>query len=169
MKFKLFYGKSKYALLIAVIVLALAAVIVNSIFLTGVGTLTTAVPAAAGVSLACSALIIIFVLSILFNSHYKLTETTLNTTVSFITDKIPYEFITDIKENIETKELFVLYRTAKMQNEDDRASVKMLIKPDEYQNFIKALRAKNPAVLYDTFTIDKEDKKDKDGEGKNKK
>lgn len=159
MKLKVYFGKAKTILLIAVAALALGAFIVNLLFLKGVGKMVTNVPVAAGLSLGFSALIVAFAATIFFNSNYKFEETEFVSTVSFFKDKIDYAAIAEIKENSDTRALYVVFKYDTKKAQGQTGAVRILIKPDENQKVIDFIKQKNPEVLYDTFTSPQKEQK----------
>ena len=151
MKLKVSFGVGKLILLGAVVALSLAAIILNILFLAGVGKLVTNVPIAAGISLGFSVLIIAFAATVLFNSNYKFSDTELTSTISFFKDIITYDSISDIKENAQTKALYILfkYNNGKV---DKLSSIRLLIKPENNQTVVDFLKEKNPTIIYENYT-----------------
>lgn len=172
MKFKFDFGKLKLALLICVIVLAVAAIIINILYVAGVGILKTTVPAVAGTSIACSALILIFSLLVSFNSYYQIidkTESNEHTNISpsselrfcmgFITEKINLQNVTFIKRDAKKDELYLLYS----ESEVKQGSIKIMIKKKDNAAFIEAIRKANPQILLSDFNEDtKQNENDND-------
>ncbi|MDY4559563.1 MAG: hypothetical protein SPD42_03535 [Eubacteriales bacterium] len=165
MKFKFDFGKLKLALLICVIVLAVAAIIINILYVVGVGILKTTVPAVAGTSIACSALIMIFALLIAFNSYYEISGASTNEDgvdvssssemkfcMGFITEKINLQNVTFIKRDAKKDELYLLYS----ESEVKQGSIKIMIKKKDNAAFIEAIRKANPQILLSDFNdVDK--------------
>lgn len=157
MKFKFSFGKFQLALLIIVVILSLAAIIVNSLFIAGVGTLRTYAPAIAGTSIACSALLFIFALLVLFNSYYKIADGRISMVLGFLPSKIDVSTVTDIKKDAVKKDIFVLY---------GGQSLKIIIKEKDGDAFVEELRKQNPAIIFSYFNVPED--KPEDGEDKNK-
>lgn len=157
MKFKFAFGKFQLALLIIVLILSLAAIIVNSLFIAGVGILKTYAPAIAGTSIACSALIFIFALLVLFNSYYKISDGRITMVLGFLPSKIDVSTVTDIKKDAVKNDIYILY---------GGQSLKVIIKEKDGDIFVDELRKQNPAIIFSYFNIP--DDKKEDGEDKNK-
>lgn len=155
MKIKINFGISKLVLLAVVGVLALGAVIVNLLFLIGVGNMVTNVPIAAGISMGFSVLIIAFDLTIFLNSYYKFSETELISNVSFFQDKITYEDITGIKENSQNNALYIIFKFSNKKVADGTSSLRLLVKKEDNQKIVEFLNSKNSSILYETFTSEK--------------
>ncbi|MDD4839958.1 MAG: hypothetical protein PHE93_04740 [Clostridia bacterium] len=157
MKLKIYFGKSKLFLLSIVVLLAFAAIVVNALFLAGVGKLVTNVPVAAGISLGFSILILAFAATIFFNSNYQFGDDQLTSSISFFKDKIAYDTITDIKENSETKELYLIFKYKTDKVADRLSSVKILVKSEENQKVIDFLKEKNSSIIFANFVKDDDD------------
>ena len=148
MKFKFDFGKLKLALVIIIAILALAAVIINSLYLAGVGILSTAIPAVAGTSIACSILILVFIALIYFNSYYKIEDKILKFCLGFLTEKISIDTITDIRRDAKKNEIFLIFSNS---NTNGQNSVKIMIKKQETDKFIEELRKTNPQIILSVF------------------
>lgn len=151
MKLKVSFGVGKLILLLVVVALALAAVIINILFLAGVGKLVTNVPVAAGISLGFSVLIIAFAATVFFNSYYGFGDSAITSTISFFKDTIDYDAITDIKENSETKALYILFKFDNGKGERLN-SLRLLVKPTENQTVVEFLKTKNPTIIYERYS-----------------
>ncbi len=148
MKFKFDFGKLKLALVIIIAILALAAVIINSLYLAGVGILSTAIPAVASTSIACSILILVFIALIYFNSYYKIEDKILKFCLGFLTEKISIDTITDIRRDAKKNEIFLIFSNS---NTNGQSSVKIMIKKQETDKFIEELRKTNPQIILSVF------------------
>lgn len=106
MKFKMNFGQLKTALLIVVMITALSLVVVDALLLGGVfgGAANEVV---AGVSLSVGALILVGVVVIFFNSHYAFQDKCVKAVMGVFVDKINYDQVVGIRQNVVTKEVFV--------------------------------------------------------------
>lgn len=156
MKFKFDFGKLKLALLIVIAILALAAIIINSLYLAGVGILTAAIPAVAGTSIACSVLILVFIVLIYFNSFYKIENKTLTFCLGFLAEKISIDTITDVKRDAKKNEIYLIFAST----EAKQSSIKVMIKKQDVDKFIEQIRTENPMIILSTFNDNTPDNKD---------
>ncbi len=167
MKIKVNFGKIKTILLIIVAILSLTATIINILFLAGVGILTTNVPVVVGVSLGFSILIFLFAIMIFFTCNYFFKDTFLKISFAFLTDKIEYEAMTDIKEELNTKDLYIVFNVAKdksvendQKKDKEKCSVRLLVDEKHNKEIIDFLRKKNPQIMYDNFEYEPKKKGD---------
>lgn len=158
MKFRMFFGIVKTAL-IALIALAGAVIIVlDAIMVSGaVPAFETANVTVAAVSLAAAVLIDAFALMLLFGSVYKLREDGLYARMAVFCDLVPYEGISRISVNAATGEIFVAWR--KSGEGADTVSRLNLTEKDA-KTMLTELERKCPVATVDYFTPPQKKKKD---------
>ncbi len=158
MKFRMFFGIVKTAL-IALIALAGAAIIVlDAIMISGaVPAFETANVTVAAVSLVAAVLIDAFALMLLFGSVYKLREDGLYARMAVFCDLVPYEGISRISVNAATGEMFVAWR--KSGEGADTVSRLNLTERDA-KTMLAELERKCPVATVDYFTPPQKKKKD---------
>lgn len=158
MKFRMFFGIVKTAL-IALIALAGAVIIVlDAIMVSGaVPAFETANVTVAAVSLVAAVLIDAFALMLLFGSVYKLREDGLYARMAVFCDLVPYEGISRISVNAATGEIFVAWR--KSGEGADTVSRLNLTEKDA-KTMLTELERKCPVATVDYFTPPQKKKKD---------
>lgn len=158
MKFRMFFGIVKTAL-IALIALAGAVIIVlDAIMVSGaVPAFETANVTVAAVSLVAAVLIDAFALMLLFGSVYKLREDGLYARMAVFCDLVPYEGISRISVNAATGEMFVAWR--KSGEGADTVSRLNLTEKDA-KTMLTELERKCPVATVDYFTPPQKKKKD---------
>ena len=106
MKIKMYFGKVKTALIVVVMLTAVALIIVDALLFAEVfGESVNEV--VAGVSLGVGVFILFGCTLTLFGSHYEFKEDHLKCVLAFFRDKVNYDRVTGIRQNIATKEVFV--------------------------------------------------------------
>lgn len=165
MKTRVNFGKFKLLLLVLISMLSLVSIIINILFLAGVGNMVTNVPVAAGLSLFFSVLILIFIILIFANSYYKFDDTCLKIVFAFITEKIDYQNVKTIYEESTTKELYLQIENPLFDKTDttkqigtEKATIKFLVSKKNNQKIVDELKTKNPNILFDTFENEKKKK-----------
>jgi hypothetical protein len=81
-----------------------------------------------------------------FFSFYAFDEKNVRLTFGFFVQKIPYERILLIREDNSNGDLYLSY----LKN-DDVFTAKILVAPNKNEEFVAAVRQKNPAVIYELF------------------
>lgn len=101
------------------------------------------------VSLVFAVIVLAMLLLMQFNTHYTFTDEYLKVTLAIMVQKIKYTDILSIKNYVQHKELFIIFRPNKPKNEDDLSQIMINIKPELYTDFIEALKLKNDMIVYD--------------------
>ncbi len=155
MKFRMNFGVVKTIILAVVIMGALAIVGVDIAMLAD----QTPNIAIACVSLCAAVIIIVGASLVIFNSYYNFKDDKMVTVLGFFVDKFAYEDIVCLKQNGETKDLYII--TKGLKPEDSDISFHVNISANKTDDFIKALRDKVGDVIVEVFTPEKKDKDEK--------
>ncbi len=156
MKFRMYFGIVKTVLLALIVAGALAIVGVDIAMLVGS---VSAEPAIAGVSLGAAVLIAVLALLMIFNSYYKFKDYILVTSLGVFVDKFGYSDIVCVKQNSETREIYLI--TKGVKETDGNISFRVNIPTQKVDDFIAQLRAHRGDVIVEVFTPEKKDKNKK--------
>lgn len=156
MKFRMNFGIVKTIILAVIVAGALAIIGVDIAMLAGEN---TAEPAIAGVSVGVAALIAVAALLVLLNSYYNFKDDRLVTVLGFFVDKIDYKDIVCVKQNSETREIYLITKGVKQTDGD--ISFKVNISTQKVDGFIAALRDKIGDIIVEVYTPEKKDKNKK--------
>ncbi len=159
MKIRMNFGVVKTILLAVVTLGALAIVGLDIAMLAGANGVYTDSPAIAIVSLVAATLIALAALLVLFNSAYRFKDDRLVATLGFFVDKIKYDDVICIKQNFETREIYLLCNGQK--ESDGEVSFKINVSTKRVDDFIKGMREHIGDVIVEVFTPEKKDKKKK--------
>lgn len=158
MKFRMFFGIVKTALIALIAVAGAAIIVLDAIMISGaVPAFETANVTVAAVSLVAAVLIDAFALLLLFGSVYKLREDGLYARMAVFCDLVPYEGISRISVNAATGEIFVAWR--KSGEGADTVSRLNLTEKDA-KTMLAELERKCPVATVDYFTPPQKKKKD---------
>lgn len=159
MKIRMNFGVVKTIILAVVTLGALAIVGLDIAMLAGANGVYTDSPAIAIVSLVAATLIALAALLVLFNSAYRFKNDRLVATLGFFVDKIKYDDVIYIKQNSETREIYLLCNGQK--ESDGEVSFKINVSTKRVDDFIKGMREHIGDVIVEVFTPEKKDKKKK--------
>lgn len=158
MKFRMFFGIVKTALIALIAVAGATIIVLDAIMISGaVPAFETANVTVAAVSLVAAVLIDAFALLLLFGSVYKLREDGLYARMAVFCDLVPYEGISRISVNAATGEIFVAWR--KSGEGADTVSRLNLTEKDA-KTMLAELERKCPVATVDYFTPPQKKKKD---------
>lgn len=158
MKFRMFFGIVKTALIALIAVAGATIIVLDAIMISGaVPAFETANVTVAAVSLVAAVLIDAFALLLLFGSVYKLREDGLYARMAVFCDLVPYEGISRISVNAATGEMFVAWR--KSGEGADTVSRLNLTERDA-KTMLTELERKCPVATVDYFTPPQKKKKD---------
>ena len=158
MKFRMFFGIVKTALIALIAVAGATIIVLDAIMISGaVPAFETANVTVAAVSLVAAVLIDAFALLLLFGSVYKLREDGLYARIAVFCDLVPYEGISRISVNAATGEMFVAWR--KSGEGADTVSRLNLTEKDA-KTMLAELERKCPVATVDYFTPPQKKKKD---------
>ena len=158
MKFRMFFGIVKTALIALIAVAGATIIVLDAIMISGaVPAFETANVPVAAVSLVAAVLIDAFALMLLFGSVYKLREDGLYARMAVFCDLVPYEGISRISVNAATGEMFVAWR--KSGEGADTVSRLNLTEKDA-KTMLTELERKCPVATVDYFTPPQKKKKD---------
>ncbi len=159
MKFRMGFGIVKTAIIAVVIAGVLAVIGLDIAILAGAKGVYAQSPAIPAVSLVAGVLIGVACFLILFNSFYKFKEQGFIIMVGFFADKIAYDDVLMLKQNIDTNELFAVVKNTSESNPP--VGLKINIPTAKTDEFIKELRNHIPSVTVDLYSQPKKKKKDK--------
>lgn len=159
MKIRMNFGVVKTIILAVITLGALAIVGLDIAMLAGANGVYTDSPAIAIVSLVAATLIALAALLVLFNSAYRFKNDRLVATLGFFVDKIKYDDVICIKQNSETREIYLLCNGQK--ESDGEVSFKINVSTKRVDDFIKGMREHIGDVIVEVFTPEKKDKKKK--------
>lgn len=157
MKVRMNFGILKTIACVAVILGALAIVGLDISMLADREGISVTVPLVAGFSLVAALLIAIIATLVLCNSYYKFKDKHYVAMVGFIADKISYDDIVCIKQNVLTKEIYVL--VAVENNAIGTKAYKINVTAQNVDAFLVGLREKKTDLVIEFFEPDKKDKK----------
>ncbi len=157
MKVKMNFGTFKNIAVIAVILGALAIVGLDISMLVDRRGISVTVPLIAGFSLVAALIIILIALLVLFNSYYKFKNEHFVVMIGFFADKIKYDDVICVKQNVITKEIFVL--VSQSDNVMGAKAYKINVLPQKVDGFLVGLREKKSNLVVEFFEPDKKEKK----------
>ena len=156
MKIRMNFGVVKTIILAVVTLGALAIVGLDIAMLVGANGVYTDSPAIAIVSLVAATLIALAALLVLFNSAYRFKNDRLVATLGFFVDKIKYDDVICIKQNSETREIYLLCNGQK--ESDGEVSFKINVAPQKTDAFIHEMRNRIGEIIVEVFTPEKKNK-----------
>ena len=111
MTFRMFFGRIKTCMVIAIALAGTAIVVLDAVMISGaVPAFETANVTVAAVSLAAAALIVVFAVLLLVNSWYKLRDDGIFAMMAVFGDTVAYNDIRRISVNAVTYEIFVAWQ-----------------------------------------------------------
>lgn len=156
MKVRMNFGILKTIACVAVILGALAIVGLDISMLADREGISVTVPLVAGFSLSAAVLIAVIAILVLCNSYYKFKDKHYVAMVGFIADKVPYDDIICIKQNVITKEIYVL--VAVENSAIGTKAYKINVTTQNVDAFLVGLREKKTDLVIEFFEPDKKDK-----------
>jgi hypothetical protein len=152
MKFKMYFGKVKTALLVAVMLTAIALIVVDALLFAGVfGESVNEV--VTGVSMGAGVVILAGCILTLFVSGYHFEDDHLKCVLAVFVDKIAYDDVVGIRQNVETKEVFL----AVEGKDGNRTVISLNVAPDKADQMASTLAVKcKMLVEYYSPKINKE-------------
>ena len=151
MKFRMYFGGIKTALIVLVILAGATIIILDAIMISGsVPSLITANRTIAAVSLAAAAIVATAAALLLFNSFYKLRDDDLYVMLGFFGDEIEYSDVRTIKVNAVTKEVFVTYRKQE-EEEEKEYCVHLNLNRAQSEKILKELTDKCAFAVVEMF------------------
>lgn len=148
MKLRMNFGIVKTVIIAIVIVFALALAGVDIAMLAGAPGVSTSMPAIAAVSLVASLLIAVAGAVLLFNSYYKFEKEKLVVFLGIFKDVVPYENVTAVRQNGETKEVYLFAKGKKIQ--DGETVIRFNV--DKGKPLLEAIRQAMPDLIIEVFT-----------------
>ena len=159
MKIRMGFGAVKTAIIAVVLAGVLALVGLDIAILAGAeGVYSTSV-AVPIVSLIAAVLIGVVCLLLLLNSYYKFGEKSFIVMLGFFADKIAYDDVILLKQNIETNELYAIVNDTDPSK--PQIGLKINVPASKTDEFIGRLREHIPNVTVELYTQPKKKKKDK--------
>ena len=159
MKIRMFFGAVKTTILALISLGALAIVGLDIAMLAGANGVYTDSPAIAIVSLVAATLIAVASLLVLFNSTYNFKNDHIVATLGFFVDKIDYNDLVCVKQNSETREIYLITKGVKQT--DGEISFRVNIPTQKVDDFIASLRDKIGDIIVEVYTPEKKDKNKK--------
>lgn len=156
MKIKMNFGWVKNLILCIVMLGALAIIGLDIALLAGDRSAAANTDAIAGVSLGAAVLILLAAALILFNSYYEFKDDKLIIMLGFFRDKISYGDIVMLKQNGNTKELFIVTKSDKPSDAD--LSFRANVNAQGTDLFIEYLHKKSEDIIVEVFTPENKDK-----------
>lgn len=150
MKIRMNFGVVKTVVICVVIVLALALVALDIAMLAGAKGIATSMPAVAAVSLAASAIIAVAALVVLLGSFYKFEGDRLIVMLGFFRDVIPYENVKEIRQDGNTREVYVVAKGTRIQDGDN--VIKFNVDKKKTDDLIEAIKTSMPEMIIEVFT-----------------
>ena len=150
MKIRMTFGVVKTVIMYAIVVIALGLSGLDIAMLAGTMGIATTMPAIAAVSLVASVLIAVACLFVLFGSFYRFEEDRLVVTLGFFKDVIEYENVTAIRQDGNTRELFLFYRLGKIGDAEN--VVKFSVDKKKIDDLIQAVKSAMPDMIIEVFT-----------------
>ena len=101
------------------------------------------------VSLILSIVVLVVIFLLLLNTTYTFTEKYLRVNLGIMCQKIYYGEILQIKNYVNQKELFLIFRPHNAKTEDTLSQIMVNVKPELFADFVEALNGKNSEIFYD--------------------
>lgn len=156
MKIKMNFGWMKTLIVVIVLLAAIAIIALDIVQLVGTETVKTGNPIVAGVSLAAAVIILIASLLILLNSYYRFNDEYLAIMLGFFCDKLMYDNVCAIRQNKDTKEIFVAYKNGA---EEEEQTIRLNISAQKAEAFLAEMRRYCPFIIVEPFTPPEKKKK----------
>lgn len=157
-KFKAKFVKSTMnkfrALVIAILVICLAAAVTDSLILAEAAGFVNATPAVTVISLCACVVFALLTISVLANFKYVFAAEHLRLCIGPVTFKYAYKVITEVKENSSTGERFILFCLKNTAATGVPGLQMLLISDEDYPEFLKLLKEKNPGIIHTVFNPD---------------
>ena len=150
MKLRMYFGIVKTVIIAVVILFALALAGVDIAMLAGAKGIETSMPAIAGVSLGASVLIAVAGALLLLNSYYKFDKDKLVVMLGVFKDVVPYESVTAVRQNGETREVYLFAKGKKIQ--DGETVIRFNVDNGKTDDLLEAIRQAMPDLIIEVFT-----------------
>ena len=150
MKLRMYFGIVKTVIIAVVILFALALAGVDIAMLAGAKGIETSMPAIAGVSLGASVLIAVAGALLLLNSFYKFDKDKLVVMLGVFKDVVPYESVTAVRQNGETREVYLFAKGKKIQ--DGETVIRFNVDKSKTDDLLEAIRQAMPDLIIEVFT-----------------
>lgn len=150
MKLRMYFGIVKTVIIAVVILFALALAGVDIAMLAGAKGIETSMPAIAGVSLGASVLIAVAGALLLLNSFYKFDKDKLVVMLGVFKDVVPYESVTAVRQNGETREVYLFAKGKKIQ--DGETVIRFNVDKGKIDDLLSAIRQAMPDLIIEVFT-----------------
>ena len=157
MRIRMNFGMAKTVIIALVIVFALALMGVDIAMLAGAPGVSTSMPAVAGVSLAASVVIAAAGVLLLVNSYYKFADDKLVIVLGIFKDVVPYENVTAVRQNGETREVYLFAKGKKIQ--DGETVIRFSVDKNKVDDVISAIQSSMPEMIIEVFTPESKEPK----------
>lgn len=159
MKIRMYFGKAKLAVLIIVLLGALAIMGLDIALLSGA--VYSASDATSAVSLAASVIIAVMSLLVMCNSYYKFCDDKFIAVIGFFVDKVSYDSVVAVKQNIATRELFIIVDAKQSQKRGgyvEKSAMTLSLTDAKADAFLVELKNHLPSLTVEYFSLPKKQK-----------
>lgn len=146
-KFKFKVTKGYIVFIVSCYILLWAAILLNILRLCGAFGLTSYNIAGDILTMMFAFIFIGIITWVLVDRYYRITENALTLSIGFYIINIPLNSIELIQEDKESKIMALYYNSEKKGTPVIRV-IPVNINAEENERFVKAIRAKNPKILY---------------------
>lgn len=101
------------------------------------------------VSLVLAFIVLLAICLLLINTSYTFTESYLKVSLGIMNQKIYYNDVLQIKNYVNQKEMFIIFRPRNAKTEDALSQIMVNVKPELFADFVDALKSKNSEIVYD--------------------
>lgn len=158
-KIRMNFGVVKTVILAVILAGVLAVFGLDIAILAGAEGMTNNSPAIPAVSIVAGLIVGIGCVLLLTNSYYSFKENAFVMMLGIFGDKIRYEDILLVKQDIVTSELYLIVNDVTKGVQDSQIALKINISANKTAAFLKELRAHIPSVTVELFTKPKKKKK----------
>lgn len=101
------------------------------------------------VSLVLAFIVLLAICLLLINTSYTFTESYLKVSLGIMNQKIYYNDVLQIKNYVNQKEMFIIFRPRNAKTEDALSQIMVNVKPELFADFVDTLKSKNSEIVYD--------------------
>lgn len=161
MKIRMNFGTIKLVILAAVFAGVLAILGLDIAILAGAKGIIVNSVAIPVVSMIAALLVGVACGLLIFNSFYKFKEQGLMIVLGFFADKVAYDEVVMLKQNMETSELFLIVNDKSKAPVNTQIALRVNIAAVKTDEFLAEVRRHIPNITVEMFTQPKKKKKDK--------
>lgn len=150
--FKMNFTKTIYALLWIVALLTFAGAVFDFLVVLEVGNLkNTSIGVTVSAMIACL-FVFAAALSLIFGCSYRFKDDKFYIRYGFAAMYVENRNVTEIKHNLDTSEVFLIFRDVNSKIPEKLGVLKANVKKEEIDDFLDVARQELPKALYSTFT-----------------